>query len=214
LVEAGGAGEGLRGRGIRRGGADIWRGGERDADRHRGGGWGENRGGRAEWQRQGRNGLPGGADRERGRMGERRGGHSGDRRAGMRDEKREGSGSRVRILSYKTLEELSEEDPSVVAITLSSNPGFQALLCQTPMRQDLVQLICLVLNKAFTSRTDRGTLQHLAGIIKDSKFFQNTLVVYVGGMVSEPNPIRRGLYPQQLENILTILSEVNKKMNA
>ncbi|XP_072237874.1 NFX1-type zinc finger-containing protein 1 isoform X2 [Leuresthes tenuis] len=211
LVEAGGAGEGLRGRGIRRGGgADIWRGGERDADRHRGGGWGENRGGHAEWQRQGRNGVLGGADRERGRMGmgERRGGLSGDRRAGMRDEKREGSGSRVHILSYKTLEELSEEDPSVVAITLSSNPGFQALLCETPMRQDLVQLICLVLNKAFTSRTDRGTLQHLAGIIKDSKFFQNTLVVYVGGMVSEPNPKRRALYPQQLENILTILSEV------
>ncbi|KAM9759617.1 NFX1-type zinc finger-containing protein 1 isoform 1-T2 [Menidia menidia] len=207
--EAGGAGEGVRGRGrgIPRGGADTQRGGERDGQRR--GGRGENREEGAEWQQQGRNGRPGGAGGvrvEMARIGERRGGYSGNRREGFRDEQREGS--QVRKLGYRALEELSEEDPSIVAITLSSNPGFRATLCETPMRRDMIQLLCLVLNKAFTSRTERGTLQHLAGLIKDSTFFQNTLLLYVGGMVSEPNPVHRRQYPQQLQYILAILAEV------
>lgn len=176
------------------------------------GGRGGNRGGGADRQRLGRNGQPGGAERGGERTGTAgtavgRGGHSVDKRQG-RGEKRDGAGSHGRKLGYKTLEDLSKEEPSVVAITLSSHPGLQALLGETPIRPDLIQLLCVVLSKAFTSRTDRGTLQHLAGVIKDSVFFRTTLLHHVGGMVSESNPVRRAQFPQHLENILSILSEV------
>ena len=97
-----------------------------------------------------------------------------------------------------------------MAITLSSKPALQELLSGTTMRQDLIELLCLVLSKAFQSRTDRGTLQHLAGIVKDSGFFRTVLPYYLGGMGSEFNPVRRAQYPQHLENILAILSEVNR----
>ncbi|MEQ2212320.1 hypothetical protein XENOCAPTIV_029242, partial [Xenoophorus captivus] len=105
-------------------------------------------------------------------IGVRRGGHVGDRREG-RGETRDGAGPSPRKLGYKTLEELSKQEPSIVAITLSSNPGFRVLLAETPMRPDLIQLVCLVLSKAFTSRTERGTRQHLADIIKESKPFSS-----------------------------------------
>ncbi|KAM4582295.1 NFX1-type zinc finger-containing protein 1 isoform 2-T2 [Fundulus diaphanus] len=188
---------------------------QRDADRQRGGrGRGGSRGAGDERQRFGssRNEQPGGAERQGMRtggagIGVRKEGHTGDRREG-RDEKRDGAGSAPRKLGYKTLEDLSKTEPSVVAITLSSNPGFQALLDETSMRPDLIQLVCLVLSKAFTARTDRSTLQHLANIIKESKFLDTTLLHNVGGMMSDSNPARRAQYPQHLENILAILSEV------
>ncbi|XP_053171125.1 NFX1-type zinc finger-containing protein 1-like [Scomber japonicus] len=75
------------------------------------------------------------------------------------------------------------------------------------MRQDLVELLILVLSKAFKSRSDRGTLQHLASIIKDSGFLRTTLPHYLVGMLAEFNPVRREQYPRHLENILVILSE-------
>uniref|UniRef100_A0A1A8CEK6 Zinc finger, NFX1-type containing 1 n=2 Tax=Nothobranchius kadleci TaxID=1051664 RepID=A0A1A8CEK6_NOTKA len=178
-------------------------------NRQRGGGRGENRGGGADRQK-GRNGSPGKKDNWRLRTAETgagRGGHSDDRRR-SRDERRNGAGPPRPHLGYKILEDLCKKEPSVVAITLSSNPDLQTLLNETPIRPDLVQLLCLVLGKAFTSRMDRGTLQHLAGVIKDSKFFHTSLLHYIGGMVSQSNPDRRAQYPQVLENILAILSEV------
>lgn len=164
-------------------------------------------------------------------MAVRRGGHSVDRRGrggdrgegwGVRQERngwRSDSTGRERTsqgrgLGYKTLEELYEQEPSVVAITLSSNPALKDVLQETTMRKDLIELLCLVMSKAFKSRTDRGTLQHLASIIKDSGFFRNTLLQYLGGMGLEFNLVRRAQYPQQLENILAILSEVNRGRNA
>uniref|UniRef100_A0AAX7SIY5 RZ-type domain-containing protein n=1 Tax=Astatotilapia calliptera TaxID=8154 RepID=A0AAX7SIY5_ASTCA len=113
-----------------------------------------------------------------------------------------------RGLGFKALEELSLKDPSVVAITMSSHPSVKDLLSETKIRQDLIELICLVLSKAFKSRTDRGTQQHLAGIIKDSGFFCTSLPHYLVGMVSDSKPARRAQYPQHLENILVILSQV------
>ncbi|XP_015239630.1 PREDICTED: NFX1-type zinc finger-containing protein 1 [Cyprinodon variegatus] len=182
---------------------------QRDSDRQRGG-RGGHRGRGADRQRfgGGRNEHPGGAEKQGGGaagIGIRRGAPNGDRREGG-DEKKDGAGPRK--MGYKTLEELSQQEPSVVAITLSSKPGFQLLLSETPMRPDLIQLVCLALCKAFSSRTDRGTLQHLADIIKDSKFLGTTLLHYVGGMMSDSNPNRRAQYPHHLENILAILSEV------
>ncbi|KAM6927491.1 NFX1-type zinc finger-containing protein 1 [Xenentodon cancila] len=111
-------------------------------------------------------------------------------------------------MGHESLQDLSKEDSSVIAIVLSTKPGFHALLGDTNMRQDVIQLVCMVLNKAFTSKMDISTLQHLARIVKDSKFFQTTLLHYVGGMVSQPSAVRRMQYAQCLENILAILSEV------
>lgn len=113
-----------------------------------------------------------------------------------------------RRLGFKSLEELSKKEPSVVAITLSTHPALRDVLSEPGMRKDLVELLCLVLSKAFKSRTDRGSLLHLASIIKDSGFFRTELPHYLVGMESESNPFRRAQYPQYLENILTILSEV------
>ncbi|XP_007548089.1 NFX1-type zinc finger-containing protein 1 isoform X1 [Poecilia formosa] len=192
--------------------------GQIDADRQRGGargGWrGGHRGGGGERLRLGggRNEQAGGAERQGMRAGAagtgaRRGGHNGVRREG-RAENRDGTNPSFRYLGYKTLEDLSKQEPSVVAITLSSNPGFRVMLDETPMRPDLVQLICLVVSKAFTSRTDRGTLQHLANVIKESKFLSITLLHYVGGMMSDSNQTRRAQFPQHLEHITAILLEV------
>lgn len=159
-------------------------------------------------------------------MGVRRGGHSVDRRGGRWGERRDGvgdgqernGGSRVGApqghgLSYKTLKELSDKEPSVVAITLSSHPALQDVLSGIAMGKDPVELLCLVLSKAFQSRTDRGTVQHLAGIIKDSVFFRNVLPLYLAGMESEFNPVRRAQYPQHLGNILAVVSEVTRGKN-
>lgn len=151
---------------------------------------------------------------------DRRGGRGGERRDDRQERNGGRSNSTGRVgpppghgLGYKTLEELCEKEPSVVAITLSSNPALQDVLRGTKMRQDLVELLCRVLSKAFKSRTDRGTLQHLARIIKDSGFFRAILPHYLVGTESEFNPVRRAQYPQHLENILAILSEVNRGKN-
>uniref|UniRef100_A0A665VRZ3 Zinc finger, NFX1-type containing 1 n=1 Tax=Echeneis naucrates TaxID=173247 RepID=A0A665VRZ3_ECHNA len=205
--------------------------GERKSERNAGWGGRQQAGGRGAGGDRGQGAYAGingeaGAD-ERGRvrrdmaeMGGRRGAHSVDRRAGRGHERGGGgngwrSNSTGRVgapqgsgLGYKALEELSGKDPSVVAITLSSKPGLSDLLKDTTMRKDLVELLCLVLSKAFKSRTDRATLQHLAGIIKDSGFFRTALPLYLAKMVSEFSPFSRTQYPQKLENIVEILSKV------
>uniref|UniRef100_A0A7N6AWJ7 RZ-type domain-containing protein n=1 Tax=Anabas testudineus TaxID=64144 RepID=A0A7N6AWJ7_ANATE len=228
----GGGGEGLQGRGRgRRGGAEDARGGDGRGGRQRGGG-GPRGGNGGEGGGLGRNQQQGIAERQEARLpflqvGAWRGGRSVDRRGGRGSERRDGAGDRQernggrsnstgdrgrapqgRGLGYKTLEELSGQEPSVVAITLSSHPALQDVLRERAMRQDLVELLCLVMSKAFKSRTDRGTLQHLAGIIKDSGFFHTVLLHYVGGMVLESNPVRRAQYPKHLENILAIVLSV------
>ncbi|KAG7494034.1 NFX1-type zinc finger-containing protein 1 [Solea senegalensis] len=220
---------GDRGRGGR---LEFGRGGDRYAGGAIKGGANVGGAGRAERQRGGVGGAErqrggvGGAERQRGGAGGAERGQSvdgrralgGHRRTGSRDRQisnggRSQSTSGVRAprgsrLGYKTLEELSGEDPSVVAITLSSSPALQDHLCATEMRQDLVELLCLVMSKAFKSQAERGTLQHLASLIKDSLFFRTTLPHYLAGMVSEFNPLRREKYPQHLENILTLLHQV------
>lgn len=140
------------------------------------------------------------------RKGERRGGsvHPPDRDRAPKCHK----------LGYKKLEELCEEEPSVVAFTLSSHPALKDLLSDREMRKDLVHLVCQVLSKAFTSRTERATKQHLANIVKDSEFFRATLLYSLAGMESESDPFCRARHPQLLGNILAILSEVCIDSNA
>ncbi|XP_008287693.1 NFX1-type zinc finger-containing protein 1 isoform X2 [Stegastes partitus] len=214
------------------GGAAAGRWGEGDAQRGDRQGSGNEREGAVRKRVQGRgNGEPSAAEREGARQGvadmwARRGGHSVDRREGRRGER--GNGARGwqekngrrsdsvgtgrapqgRGLGYKKLEELTEKDPSEVAITLSSNAALPTMLSEAKMRQDLIELLCLALSRAFKSRADRGTLQHLGGIIKDSGFFRTVLPHYLVGMVSEFNAARRAQYPRHLENILVIASEV------
>ncbi|KAG7271967.1 hypothetical protein CRUP_023847, partial [Coryphaenoides rupestris] len=110
-------------------------------------------------------------------------------------------------MNYTMLEKLSESQPSEVAITLSSSPAFQALLDEREIRHDLVQLICSALSRAFQSR-DRSTLQHLAGVVKDSGFLRSILPQYIGGMSSVSDPARREQYPHHLDNIIAVLSKV------
>lgn len=114
-----------------------------------------------------------------------------------------------RGLGYNTLRELSGKDPSVVAITLSAHPALKEVVCVTEMRQDHIEVLCLVLSNAFNSQADRCTLQHLAGIIKDSGFFRTILPHYLGGMASESKAVRMENYPLHLNHIATILSKVN-----
>ncbi|CAB1415556.1 unnamed protein product [Pleuronectes platessa] len=200
----GGRGEGVQGNGI-----ILQRCNERDA----GGSGRQSREGRtrgdvANRQRDwlGRGGHS--VDGRRGRGGERRGGfrETQERNRGI-SECRAGA-PQGRRLGYKALEELSGKDPSVVAIALSSDPALQDVLCETTMRQDLVELLCLALSKAFKSERDRASRQRLANIIKDSGFFRTVLPHYLVGMGSEFDPVRRAQYPQHIENILLILSEV------
>ncbi|XP_051996715.1 NFX1-type zinc finger-containing protein 1-like [Xyrauchen texanus] len=114
----------------------------------------------------------------------------------------------VRKLGYKTLEGLLEKEASEVAITLSSSSGIKTLLEDKTMRNDLVQLVCQVLCKAFQSRIDRKIVLHLVGVVKDSMFFRTILPYYVTGMMSDYMPARRDQYPQQLSNIISLISDV------
>lgn len=116
-------------------------------------------------------------------------------------------------LGYKTLEELCEKEPSVVAFTLASHPATKDLLSDRDMRKDLVRLVCRVLSKALRARTERATKHHLAIIIKDSEFFRATLLYSMAGMECESDPVRRRKHPQLLGNILTILFEVCRTGN-
>ncbi|CAL8340356.1 unnamed protein product [Merluccius merluccius] len=111
-------------------------------------------------------------------------------------------------MTYRNLEELAEKQPSEVAITLSSSPAFQALLDEQEIRHDLVQIICLALSRAFQSRTDKSTVQHLARMVKDSGFLRIILPQYIGSMNSESNPARRAQYPQHMDNMIAVLSKV------
>ena len=95
-----------------------------------------------------------------------------------------------------------------MAITLSSNPALQALLNEREIRQDLVQLLCLVLCRAFQAQTDRATLQHLADTVKNSGFLRTILPHYVVNMASESSEDRRDQYPLHLDNILAFVLEV------
>ena len=106
------------------------------------------------------------------------------------------------------LAELSEKPPSEVAITLSSSPAFQELLEERDIRHEFVQLVCSALSRAFQSRVDRSTVQHLAGVVKDSGFLRTILPQYVGGMSSESDPTRREQYPQHFDNLIAVLSKV------
>ncbi|XP_073324275.1 NFX1-type zinc finger-containing protein 1 [Pagrus major] len=219
--------EGRDGRGRGGGGAAADAGRQRGGGRQGGGGgWGRGGSGGegAERERSGlrRNGEHGAAERG----GARRGGHSEDRRGGRGGERRDGGGDRQERngggshstgrdgapkghgLGYKKLEELCGKNPSEVVITLSSHRALQEVLSETTMRKDLVELLCKVLSIAFKSRTDRKSLLHMAGIIKESAFFRIGLLYYLAGMESESNSVRRAQYPEHLGNILAIVSEV------
>lgn len=114
-------------------------------------------------------------------------------------------------LGYKKLEEMSKEDPSLMVVSLSNHPGLQEILNGTQLKKELIELLCLVLSKALRSRADRSTLQHLAAIVKGSKFFCVELPFYLAGVDLERNLTRREQYPGHLGNIVAILSEVNRR---
>ncbi|MBN3299873.1 ZNFX1 protein, partial [Amia calva] len=113
-----------------------------------------------------------------------------------------------RRLGFKALEELCDKEASEMAITLSSSAGLRALLEEPEMGHNMVQLLCRVLSKAIGSRSDRRIVQHLAGAVKDSGFIRTILPHYVAGMMSDHIPARRAQYPEHLDNIVSLLSDV------
>ncbi|XP_035244459.1 NFX1-type zinc finger-containing protein 1, partial [Anguilla anguilla] len=130
-------------------------------------------------------------------------------RGGGRGRDQGGDGEpEVRRLGYRALEDLVGKEPSEVAITLSSSPGLQLLLEEQTMSHGLIQLLCQVLSKAVRSRTDRRIVQHLAGVVKDSGFLRAVLPHYVVGMMTDHGPARRAQYPQHLDNIVSLLSDM------
>ncbi|MGH0131754.1 UNVERIFIED_CONTAM: hypothetical protein FKN15_048582 [Acipenser sinensis] len=76
------------------------------------------------------------------------------------------------------------------------------------MRQNMVQLLCKVLSKAVGSRLDRQIVQHLVRALKDSGFLKTVLPQYIMGMMMDPIPARRHQYPEHLDNIITLLSDL------
>ena len=198
-----------QGRGTSRGGGRSGRGGDRSLGRA---GDRERREGDARGGRGGRRGgmAPGAGDfaqhTARG-MGAAQADQRGDQSArGGRCGGRGRGGHRR--MNYTMLAELSEKSPSEVAITLSSSSAFQALLKEQDIRHDLVQLICSALSRAFQSRADRSSVQHLAGVVKDSGFLRSILPQYVAGMSSESDHTRREQYPQHFDNMIAVLSKV------
>ncbi|KAG9353375.1 hypothetical protein JZ751_017954 [Albula glossodonta] len=204
----GGAGRGGRVRGeggFRRGGRGTGRGevlrdrGERDGDALRGG-----RGREEGWrERREREGDVGRGERGGGDVGRGRGRGGGRGRGQARD-----GAPEVRRLGLKALEDLAGKEPSEIAITLSSSPGLQLLLEEKGMGHGMIQLLCHTLSKAIGSRTDRRIVQHLAGVVKDSGFLRTLLPHYIVGMMSDYAPARRAQYPQHLDSIISLLSDV------
>ncbi|NXX41716.1 ZNFX1 protein, partial [Tricholaema leucomelas] len=111
----------------------------------------------------------------------------------------------VRRIGYKFLETLLSKDPSEVAITLASSSGLKELLSQTAMKPNLVQLICQVLRKACSSRTDRQSVQQLLLVLRESNFLKLCLPQYVSEMVTEADLAVRRQYPLHISNIVSLL---------
>ncbi|NWY45192.1 ZNFX1 protein, partial [Sylvia atricapilla] len=114
----------------------------------------------------------------------------------------------ARRISYKFLESLLEKDPSEVVITLASSSGLKKLLFQTTMNRNFVQLICQVLRKACSSQTDRQSVQHILGVVKESNFLKICLPQYVSDMVTEVVPAVRHEYPEHINNIILLLQHL------
>ncbi|XP_043566132.1 NFX1-type zinc finger-containing protein 1 isoform X1 [Chiloscyllium plagiosum] len=113
----------------------------------------------------------------------------------------------VRKLGYKTMEGLLDKEPSEIVITLAYSSGLKDLLSQQ-LNTSFIQLICKVLCKACRSKTDRQSIQHLLGIVKDSLFLKVQLPRYVVQMSTEAVPSRRHQYPEYIESILFLLQEL------
>ncbi|XP_051887506.1 NFX1-type zinc finger-containing protein 1 isoform X2 [Pristis pectinata] len=113
----------------------------------------------------------------------------------------------VRRLGYKTLENLLDKEPSEIVITLACSSGLKELLNQQ-LNIGFIQLICKVLCKACRSKTDRQSIQHLLGMVKDSQFLKVQLPHYVVQMSTDSVPSRRGQYPEYIERILFLLQEL------
>ncbi|XP_072917712.1 NFX1-type zinc finger-containing protein 1 isoform X1 [Hemitrygon akajei] len=113
----------------------------------------------------------------------------------------------VRKLGYKTLENLLDKEPSEIVITLACSSGLKDVL-NKKLDISFIQLVCKVLYKACQSKTDRQSIQHLLGMVKDSQFLKVQLPHYVVQMSTDPVLARREQYPEHIERILFLLQEL------
>lgn len=111
----------------------------------------------------------------------------------------------VKKLGYKFLEGLLQKDPSEVAITLATSLGLRELLSHSSMKPNFLELICRVLRKACSSKTDRQSILHILGILNNSKFLKVCLPTYVIGMITESVPDIRNQYPEHISNIVALM---------
>ncbi|NXQ36607.1 ZNFX1 protein, partial [Alaudala cheleensis] len=114
----------------------------------------------------------------------------------------------TRRIGYKFLESLLEKGPSEVAITLASSSGLKELLSQTTMNRNFVQLICQVLRKVCSSQTDRQSVQHILGVVKESNFLKICLPQYASDMVTEVVPAVCHDYSEHINNIILLLQHL------
>ncbi|XP_069740716.1 NFX1-type zinc finger-containing protein 1-like isoform X2 [Narcine bancroftii] len=143
---------------------------------------------------------------DRGRQVEMQGNpHS--RRRSSHDEHVKDKEHHVRKLGYKTMQNLLDKEPSEIIITLACSSGLKDLLNQQ-LNIAFIQLICKVLCKGCRSKTDRQSIQHLLGVVRDSLFLKVQLPWYLVQMGTDSVPSRRGQYPEYIERILFLLEEL------
>uniref|UniRef100_A0A8C5L5Q0 Zinc finger, NFX1-type containing 1 n=1 Tax=Jaculus jaculus TaxID=51337 RepID=A0A8C5L5Q0_JACJA len=114
----------------------------------------------------------------------------------------------VKKLGYKFLESLLQKEPSEVVITLATSEGLKELLSHSSMKPSFIELICQVLQKACSSRMHRQSIQHVLGVLKNSKFLKVCLPAYVVGTITQPTRDIRNQYPQHIGNIIFLLQEL------
>uniref|UniRef100_UPI00358FF488 NFX1-type zinc finger-containing protein 1 isoform X1 n=1 Tax=Myxine glutinosa TaxID=7769 RepID=UPI00358FF488 len=83
-------------------------------------------------------------------------------------------------MRIQTLRDLHLKEPHEIVMRLASpGCGLQPLIEQDHMKPQVLIILCEVLAKACTCNSNRQSLQHLMGSIKNSNFFQRSLPMYV-----------------------------------
>ena len=106
-------------------------------------------------------------------------------------------------MNAKTLQELKEQEPSEIVLTLANlNNGFKGALgtCQVP-------LLLSVLAKAFTCNSTNEALNVVFRAMKDKDFF-NRVIEYFMGTIAVVSGGNRQTVKQPIRDMITIMEEL------